>query len=115
MRANAGEGARGSLFWRYCPSPMSCHNRGDGFNQNNPPNAIGHPDKGALFFVRKFLSPRNTQNRCGILILSNHNVRFGVCSHAARTLADAIDLEPVSASPANGKLTGNFAKFACLV
>ena len=42
------------------------------------------PDKGALFFVRKFLSPRNTQNRCAILILSNHNVRFGVCPHGPK-------------------------------
>ena len=32
--------------------------------------------RGRLFFVRKFLSPRNTQNRCVILILSNHNVRL---------------------------------------
>ena len=67
MRADAGERARGSLFWRYCPSPVRCHNRGDGLNQNNPQmQSDKRPDKDALFFVRKFLSPRNTQNRCAI-------------------------------------------------
>ena len=80
VRADAGKHARGSLFWRYCPNSMRCHNRGDGLNQNNP-RIQSDKRPGALFFVRKFLSPRNTQNRCVILILSNHNVRFGVCSH----------------------------------
>jgi len=85
VRADAGERARGSLFWRYCPSSMRCHNRGDGLNQNNPRiQSDKRPDKGTLFFVRKFLSPRNTQNRCAILILSNHNVRFGVCPHGPK-------------------------------
>ena len=103
VRADAGEAARGRLFWRYCPSPMRCHDRGDGLNQIDPRmQSDERPDKGALFFVRKFLSPRNTQNRGVILILSKTrslNFHFEMyrlvsdhwlASHPA-------DIEPVSA------------------
>jgi hypothetical protein len=82
---------------------VRCHDRVNGLSQIDPRmQSDGCPNKRAPFFVRKFLSPRNTQNRGVTLILSKPrslNFHFEMyrlvsdhwlASHPA-------DIEPVSA------------------
>jgi hypothetical protein len=50
------------------------------------------PDEGAQFFVRKFLSPRNTQNRGAILLLSDIVCTEGTAHAVARLRASKMGI-----------------------